>query len=522
MRNALQNLTFIGLGTALGIFATQFIPSHAQQSKRTPLKVIVDDSAVERDGKFTTSFAPVVKKVAPSVVSIFASRTLKQSDMRELRRMHPFFNDPSFREFFGDPSRQGRPQREEALGSGVIVSEDGYILTSNHVIEGADDIKVELTGGREHTAKVIGTDPATDTAVIKIEATGLSPATLANSDKLEVGDVTLAIGNPFGIGQTVTMGIISATGRGELGIVAYEDFIQTDASINMGNSGGALVDAHGRLIGINTAILSRTGGNQGVGFAIPINMGRMVMERLITDGKVTRGYLGVSLQPLTPELAERFELKDQTGALINEVVEGTPAAEAGLKPGDVVVEFNGKKIADYRQLRLLVSQTLPKTKASFKVLRDGKSKTVNVTLAELPSQRVLSGMMRPGGPSDAPEQPETLEGVEVSDLDSRSRRQFSIPNHVRGALVTNVDPESNAYEAGLRQGDVILEFEQKPVANADEAVELSNNFTGRKVLLRVWSRGSAKYLFVNVGNGEQDQEQSEEPRDQENEHSDEP
>jgi serine protease Do len=278
----------------------------------------------------------------------------------------------------------------------------------------------------------------------------------------------------------------------------------------MGNSGGALIDAQGRLIGINTAILSRTGGNQGVGFAIPINMGRMVMERLISDGKVTRGYLGVSLQPLTPELAERFEIKEQNGALINEVVEGTPAAEAGLKPGDVVVEFNGKKIADYRQLRLLVSQTLPKTKATFKVLRDGKSRTINVTLAELPSQRVLSGMMRPDGtPGDEANEPETLEGVEVGELDSRSRRQFSIPNHVRGALVTTVDPESNAHTAGLRQGDVILEFEQKPVANADEAVELSNNFKGKKVLLRVWSRGSAKYLFVNVGNGDRDDDETE-------------
>ena len=505
MRRALRNLTFIALGTLLGVIGTQFIPLHAQ-SERTPPKVIVDDTAVERDGKFTTSFAPVIKKVAPSVVSIFATRILKESEASDMRRMHPFFNDPAFREFFGDPGqRPSRRQREEALGSGVIVSEDGYILTSNHVIEGADEIKVEALGGKEYTAKVVGTDPATDTAVIKIEATGLAAATLANSDKLEVGDIALAIGNPFGIGQTVTMGIVSATGRGELGIVAYEDFIQTDASINMGNSGGALVDAQGRLIGINTAILSRTGGNQGVGFAIPINMGRMVMERLITDGKVTRGYLGVSLQPLNPELAERLEIKEQGGALVTEVVEGTPAAEAGMKPGDLVTEFNGKKVADYRQLRLMVSQTKPKTKAVFKVLRDGKVRTVNVTLAELPSERALGGMLRPGGtpPGDTAE-PETLEGVEVGDLDAKSRRQYSIPNHVRGALVTNVDPNSNAYTAGVRPGDVILELERKPVTNADEAVELSNNFKGKKVLLRVWSRGSTKYLFVTVGGDEQE------------------
>ncbi|MGZ8939655.1 MAG: PDZ domain-containing protein, partial [Limisphaerales bacterium] len=330
---------------------------------------------------------------------------------------------------------------------------------------------------------------------------------LANSDKLEVGDVALAIGNPFGIGQTVTMGIISATGRGDLGIVAYEDFIQTDASINMGNSGGALVDAQGRLIGINTAILSRTGGNQGVGFAIPINMGRMVMERLIADGKVTRGYLGVSLQPLTPELAERLEIKEQGGALVNDVVEGTPAAEAGMKPGDLVTEFDGRKVADYRQLRLMVSQTKPNSKATFKVLRDGKFRNVEVTLAELPSQRAMAGMMRPGGAPENETKPETLEGVEVGDIDAKARRQYNIPNHLRGALVTNVDPNSNAYSAGLRPGDVLLEIERKAVADADEAVERSNNFRGSKVLLRVWSRGSAKYLFVPVGGNEQEQEE---------------
>jgi serine protease Do len=304
------------------------------------------------------------------------------------------------------------------------------------------------------------------------------------------------------------MGIVSATGRGELGIVDYEDFIQTDASINMGNSGGALVDAQGRLIGINTAILSRTGGNQGVGFAIPINMGRSVMERLITDGKVTRGYLGVSLQPLNPELAERLEIKEQGGALVTDVVEGTPAAEGGMKPGDLVTEFNGRKVADSRQLRLMVSQTKPKTKATFKVLRDGKVRTVNVTLAELPSQRAFGGMMRPGSrPESDPAEPETLEGVEVGDPDPKTRRQYSIPNHVRGALVTNVDPNSNAYTAGVRPGDVILELERKPVNSADDAVELSNNFKGKKVLLRVWSRGSTKYLFVPVGSDEQENDQ---------------
>jgi serine protease Do len=523
MRKALLNLTFIGVGTVLGIVGMQFVPSYAKE-ERTPPKIVVDETAVERDGKFTTSFAHVIKKAAPSVVNISATRTLRE---RDLRGMHPFFNDPAFREFFGDeppigpggPGRQGGPgssrsQKTQALGSGVIVSEDGYIMTSNHVIEGADEVKVSLNGGKEYIAKVIGTDPPTDTAVLKVEATGLPAITLANTDKLEVGDVALAIGNPFGIGQTVTMGIVSATGRGGLDILPYEDFIQTDASINMGNSGGALVDAQGRLIGINTAILSRTGGNQGVGFAIPINMGRMVMEQLISGGRVARGYLGVKLQELTPDLAESLELQDQSGALVGEVMEGAPAAEAGIKPGDLVVEYNGRKVADYRQLRLMVSQTPPKSKATFKVLRDGKTRTVNVTLAELPSERALSGFIRPGDP-ERPDTGETLEGVEVSDLDARSRRQFNIPGHVRGALVTNVDPNSNAAEAlpqPLRPGDVILEIERKPVTNADEAVELSNNFKGKKVLLRVWSRGSAGYVTVKVGRENEEQEEQPETR----------
>ena len=506
MTRALRNLTFIGVGTMLGIFGAQFLPSYAQRDRPAP-KIAVDDAPVQRNQGFTASFAPVIKKAAPSVVNIFATRTLKE---RDLRGTHPFFFDPRFRDFFGEDGEEPptRRQKAEALGSGVIVSDDGYILTCNHVIEGADEIKVEInSGGREYTAKVIGTDPPTDTAVLKVEATGLPAITLASSDKLEVGDVVLAIGNPFGIGQTVTMGIVSATGRGELGIMAYEDFIQTDASINMGNSGGALVDAQGRLIGVNSAIMSRTGGNQGVGFAIPINMARMVMERLITEGKVTRGYLGVKLQPLDPELAARLGVKDQNGALVTDVMEGTPAAEAGMKPGDLVIEYNGKKVNDYRTLRLMVSQTKPNTKTTFKVLREGKPRTFSLTLAELPAERTLSGFLRRGGEPSTPEQEETLEGVEVSDLDGRSRRQFGIPGHVRGALVTNVDPNSTAFEKGVRPGDVILEIEQKPVANADEAVTLSQEFKGNQVLLRVWSRGSTKYVLVDVNRNQEPQEQ---------------
>lgn len=477
---------------ALALWAVPSAPLAARETAPQPMpKIAVDEAPIDRVGRFAASFAPTIKKAAPSVVNIFATRAARE---RDLRGLHPFFNDPMFRELF--PSVPDRRQKEQSLGSGVIVSADGYILTSNHVIEGADDIRVEMANGqsRELVAKLVGADPATDTAVLKVEGEDLPAITLANSDQLEVGDVVLAIGNPFGIGQTVTMGIVSATGRGELGITDYEDFIQTDASINMGNSGGALVDAQGRLVGINTAILSRTGGNQGVGFAIPINMGRNILERFIQYGKVARGFLGVGLQPLSPELAERLELKDQNGALVAGVEEGTPASEAGLKAGDLITEFNGKKVTDHRQLRLMVSQTPPKTKASFKVLRDGKARNFSVTLAELPTERTLSGMMRE---SREPSPSEALAGIELRDLDGRSRRQFNIPSQVRGALVSSVDPESAGGRAGLREGDVILEVEREPVTSAESALERSERSESGKLLLRVWSRGAMKFVFVN-------------------------
>ncbi|HEY6169556.1 MAG TPA: trypsin-like peptidase domain-containing protein, partial [Verrucomicrobiae bacterium] len=277
----------------------------------------LDEKPLATAVKSSTSYAPVIKKAAPSVVNIYTTKTI-----RETRRMSPLFDDPFFRRFFGqefDDRSSSRPRthEEQSLGSGVIISEDGYLLTANHVVEGADEVKVALANDHTtFTAKVIGTDPQTDVAVIKVEATKLPAITIGDSDRLEVGDTVLALGNPFGVGQTVTMGIVSATGRGGFGIVDYEDFIQTDASINPGNSGGALIDAEGRLVGINTAILSRSGGNQGVGFAVPINLARSVMNRLVTDGKITRGFLGVNIQNVSAELAKEFKLGDQGGALV--------------------------------------------------------------------------------------------------------------------------------------------------------------------------------------------------------------
>ncbi|HEY9173833.1 MAG TPA: Do family serine endopeptidase, partial [Verrucomicrobiae bacterium] len=388
---ARQRSAFLRL--SLSLTAVLWLAAAPAWAAATP-KLKTDNSPLPADARPALTFKPIVKKVTPSVVNIYSAKTVRQTPA-----FAPFFDDPFFRQFFGVPFENvPRERREQSLGSGVIATEDGYILTNNHVVDGADEIKVALADDKSvYDAKVIGTDPQTDIAVLKIEGKNLPAITITDSDQLEVGDIVLAIGNPFGVGQTVTMGIVSAKGRGGMGIVDYEDFIQTDASINPGNSGGALVDAAGRLVGINQSIISRSGGNQGIGFSVPINLARYVMERLIADGKVTRGYLGVMIQPVTPDLAKEFKLPDNTGALIGDVTKDSPAEDAGLKEGDVIIEFNGKKVTDSRHLRLLVSQTAPGTKADVKLLRDGKEKNLTVKLGELPEGGLARSDGRPGG-----------------------------------------------------------------------------------------------------------------------------
>src|SRR5437899_2284692 len=385
------------------------------ENRRPTVSIAVNDSPLERQTKFTSSFSPVVKKVAPSVVNVFTTKTVR-NPMPEIT---PFFDDPFFRRFFGSPfgdnggRRQPRTFKERSLGSGVIVTKDGYILTNNHVVDGADEIKVARDKDKKQfTAKVVGRDPRTDIAVLKIDAKDLPFIMFADSDKIDVGDVVLALGNPFGIGQTVTLGIVSATGRGGMGIEDYEDFIQTDAAINPGNSGGALVDAEGRLVGLNTAILSRSGGSQGVGFAIPANLARSVMDQIIEKGKVERGFLGVGIQDLTPELARQFNVPDNnSGALVTQLEEKSAAAEAGLKNSDVITELNGTPVKDSRNLRLMVGRLAPGDTVAVKVLRDGKEKTFTVTLKEMPEQKLASTDNEPGDhESDA------LNGVTVGDI----------------------------------------------------------------------------------------------------------
>jgi len=455
----------------------------------------VDEKPLSREVGEHSSFAPVVKKVAPGVVKVFTTTKIHNTAFNGA----PDGTDDFFRRFFGDPSQGRMPRREfgtprqQGIGSGVIATKDGYILTNNHVVDGADEVKVALQDGREFTAKVVGRDPKTDVAVIKIDAKDLPAVPMADSDKVEVGDVVLAVGNPFGIGQTVTTGIVSATGRaGAIGL-DYEDFIQTDAAINPGNSGGALVDAEGRLIGINTAILSRSGGNQGIGFAVPVNIARDVMGSLVKDGHVTRGYLGVMIQEVNPALEKEFKIKDTQGALVSDVTPKSPAEKAGFQSGDLIREFNGKKVTDSRHLKLEVARIQPGETVPVKILRDGESKTLDVTVKELPGTEHLAKNNDKGQGEDTG----TLNGVAVADLDSKARQQFELPSTVKGAVVTEVDPNSASAEAGLKPGDVIQEINRKPVKNAEEAVQLTEKGADKTTLLKIWRDGGSRFVVVD-------------------------
>lgn len=487
-------LTAIVIGGALAIAAVAFTQKPGNgRGDLPPVNLKVDERPINRDAVGVTSYAPIVKKVSPAVVRVNVTARMQNTSFQGEPGM-----DDMLRRFFGDQfggrgTRRGPAPTQHGVGSGVIVSKDGYILTNNHVVEGADELKVALQDGREFDAKVVGRDPKSEVAVIKIDAQDLPTLPLADSDKVEVGDVVLAIGNPFGIGQTVTKGIVSATDRaGTLGL-DYEDFIQTDAAINPGNSGGALVDAEGRLIGINTAILSRSGGNQGIGFAIPTNLARDVMESLIKDGKVTRGFMGVMIQDLTPALAKEFGVKENTrGALVSDVTPKGPADKAGLKSGDVIIELSGKAITDSRNLKLQVARVRPGDTVPVKVLRDGSTKTVEVKVQQLPGSEELAQADKRGQNDEG-----TLNGVAVADLDPQARQQLRLPTTLKGAVVTDLEPNSAAAEAGLRPGDVILEINRKPVKSAEEAVKLTEKGADKRTLLRVWRNGGSSFVVVD-------------------------
>jgi serine protease Do len=442
-----------------------------------------------------TTFAPIVEKVAPSVVTVFTTQTVS-------RGLTTFpFGDDTLRQFFGgqSPQRQGK-QTLQGLGSGVIVSPDGYILTANHVVSGAEEIMIGLgTDLRRLKAKKVGTDPGTDVALLKIEEKNLPSIAFADSEKARAGDIVLAIGNPFGLRQTVTMGIISAVGRGGMGIVDYENFIQTDAAINMGNSGGALVDTEGRLLGINTAIFSRSGGNQGIGFAIPANLARDVMQSLREKGRVVRGYIGASVQTLTPELADAMKLKGQlAGALVGEVTPKSPTETAGIKTGDVITAVNGKKVSDARELRLMIGSLAPATKVQIEVNRDGQSKTFNVELGEMPAGANEQSDAEVSQEEPAqPEKATVFGGVAVADITDDVRKALNLSKDVTGAVIAEIDEDSPAAKAGLREGDVIQEVNKQPVRNAKDLVAISKKLRPNdKILIRVWSQGRSGFVAL--------------------------
>jgi len=439
-----------------------------------------------------TSFAPVVKRAMPAVVNISSSKVVRQQQGPNM------FDDPFFRQFFGGRMPQGqerpRSQRETSLGSGVVVSPDGYILTNNHVVDGATDVKVSFYDKSEYPAKVVGTDKAADIAVLKVNRSGLTSLPFADSSKAQVGDVVLAMGEPFGLRGTVTMGIISAMGRGGLGIERFEDFIQTDAAINQGNSGGALIDTRGDLIGINTAILSgETGGNQGIGFAIPANLARNEMDQIMKHGKVTRGFMGILPQELTPELAKQFGIAH--GVAVTQVEPNSPAEKGGLKVGDVITAINGNATEDVNEFRLQVAGFAPGTTIHLKIARNGQTLDLPVTLGELNLEAEANGRQQgnlPGGGEKG-----ALRGVTVEGLTTDVRRELQLPEGTTGVVITNLEDDSPAAQAGLQSGDVIIQVNHRAVSTVAEFNKAVNEGASKdSTLLLVRSGRGTGFIVV--------------------------
>jgi len=492
VRKILAPISFIAFGLILGSLLVSHFHSFSVgqaaevRHEASPLPT----ASLPAEGLFTE----IAKRVTPAVVNISTTRVVKGGE--DDATLPPMLNDPFFKRFFGDSpfERQepSRPRRAQGMGSGVIVDPNGIIITNNHVIEKADEVKVLLSDKREFKGKVIGSDPKSDIAVVKIDAKDLPTVPWGNSDKLQVGEYVLAIGNPFGLNQTVTMGIVSAVGRANVGIADYEDFIQTDAAINPGNSGGAMVNTHGELVGINTAIFTRTGGYMGIGFAVPSEMAKTVMESLVKNGKVVRGWLGVSIQEITPQLAKEFGLKEPKGALVGDVLPNSPAEKAGLKRGDVLLAIDGKEIENTAQLRKWVAAATNGKKIKLTVWRDKKEKEVEVSTGEQPQEVAQVGKENEGDTLNA-----AFKGLHVRNLTPAMEHQFELVKGLQGVVVDQIEEGSLAEEAGLQPGDVILEVNRKPVQNVNDYERIVSSIKkDESALLLVHRRGSTLFLTL--------------------------
>ena len=484
-------IAFLIAGGLLGLRMMHWANHGVFGAEKIPVKVEKNPPPVSFSD-FKNGFSSVIDPALAAVVNISSTKVVK----RQNQVPGFLFNDPFFRQFFGDQNPDAQPQRpqterEQSLGSGVIVNSNGYLLTNNHVIDGASDVRVFTPDRKEYKAKVIGTDPRTDVAVLKIEASGLPVFTFGDSSSLKVGDVVFAIGDPFGIGETATMGIVSATGRALGGAIErYEDFIQTDAAINPGNSGGALIDLHGNLIGINTAILSGGGGNQGVGFAIPINMAHNIMEQILEHGKVIRGQLGVLVQGVDPDMAKALGLSQGGGALVGDVTPNGPAAKAGVERGDVILEFNGQPVNGPSDLSVRTSQTPPGSTVHLKVFRNGQTRDVSVTLTELQEKAAANEGGQEGGGAAV------LRGLKVDNLTPSIARELELPASTTGVVVTSVDPSSPAAAADVQRGDVIQEVNRKPVRNIDDYQRAVLSAGNQPVLLLLNRGGQTHFVVV--------------------------
>jgi serine protease Do len=499
-RRSTAILTLIAASIGGGLIAALAVATHSN----TPVAVVARaDTNTQRVSQLSSSFADIIEKASPAVVSIRMTRIIKASDQQG---NNPFLSDPFFRQFFGGPNARPRDQREEGLGSGIIVSPSGYILTNNHVVEKANTLKVELSDGRDFTGKVVGTDPQTDLAVVKIAANSLPILPFANSDGARVGDLCFAIGNPFGQDHTVTMGIVSAKNRHLEAGTYLQNFIQTDAAINPGNSGGALINARGELIGVNTMILTGgntfggEGGNVGIGFAVPSNMAKQVMDQIESKGKVSRGYMGVTLQTVTPELAPQFGLKEPHGAVIDEVTPNGPGAKAGLKQGDVIVAIDGKKVETNDDATMDVISRAPGSTASLQIIRNGQPMTLTVTLGTRPGGVDWNKQNNNNDNSGNQDEGDntgnaSVRGITVESLTPDLAQQIGAPGTLHGVVVDSVSADSPAAD-NVARGMVITAVNRQPVNNVSDFKRLMSQANGKAALITFWANGQSGFTVV--------------------------